>query len=309
MRVARSLRREPSLEIRTTRSPTRRSSGSRTKTVAVLVSDYEMPKMTGAQLAGKARRVRPETVRILLTGMQLARDRGRRHQPGRDFSVHQQAVRRQGAARRRARRRPAPRGAARVDRRPRAPRAPRCTAGGARDRVPRHLARRAPAGRGRGVLRSMGRRDRTRPHRPRPKAGAIGRDRPSRRIRHALQAPSAALGREPHGAGAARLANAELPPRRRVEAAEPDDGGRRAVRARRDDRGARGRDRRDDRGQRADEFVHDQSRTRQSAAAPADAGRRSVRARGGAQRRQDRGRARRPATSISRCRRSSTRAR
>ena len=37
--------------------------------VAVLVSDYEMPKMTGAQLAGKARRVRPETVRILLTGM------------------------------------------------------------------------------------------------------------------------------------------------------------------------------------------------------------------------------------------------
>ena len=36
--------------------------------VAVLVSDYDMPEMTGAQLAGHARRVRPETVRILLTG-------------------------------------------------------------------------------------------------------------------------------------------------------------------------------------------------------------------------------------------------
>jgi DNA-binding NtrC family response regulator len=36
--------------------------------VAVLVSDYDMPEMTGAQLAGHARRIRPETVRILLTG-------------------------------------------------------------------------------------------------------------------------------------------------------------------------------------------------------------------------------------------------
>jgi DNA-binding NtrC family response regulator len=36
--------------------------------VAVLVSDYEMPEMTGAQLAGQAKRLRPETVRILLTG-------------------------------------------------------------------------------------------------------------------------------------------------------------------------------------------------------------------------------------------------
>jgi DNA-binding NtrC family response regulator len=36
--------------------------------VAVLVSDYDMPEMTGAHLAGQARRVRPETVRILLTG-------------------------------------------------------------------------------------------------------------------------------------------------------------------------------------------------------------------------------------------------
>lgn len=36
--------------------------------VSVLVSDYDMPEMNGAQLAGEARRLRPETVRILLTG-------------------------------------------------------------------------------------------------------------------------------------------------------------------------------------------------------------------------------------------------
>lgn len=36
--------------------------------VAVLISDYEMPQMTGGQLTGKAKRARPETVRILLTG-------------------------------------------------------------------------------------------------------------------------------------------------------------------------------------------------------------------------------------------------
>ncbi len=36
--------------------------------VAVLVSDYDMPEMTGAQLAAHARRLRPETVRMLLTG-------------------------------------------------------------------------------------------------------------------------------------------------------------------------------------------------------------------------------------------------
>jgi DNA-binding NtrC family response regulator len=69
MSVARSLRREPSLEIRTTLDPDEVLEWLAKEEVAVLVSDYEMPKMTGAQLAGKARRVRPETVRILLTGM------------------------------------------------------------------------------------------------------------------------------------------------------------------------------------------------------------------------------------------------
>ena len=36
--------------------------------VAVLVCDYDMPVMTGAQLAARARAARPETVRVLLTG-------------------------------------------------------------------------------------------------------------------------------------------------------------------------------------------------------------------------------------------------
>lgn len=67
--VGRSLRREPTLEIRTTLDPDEVLEWIAKEDVAVLVSDYEMPKMTGAQLAGKARRVRPETVRILLTGM------------------------------------------------------------------------------------------------------------------------------------------------------------------------------------------------------------------------------------------------
>ncbi len=66
--VARCLRREPSFEVRTTSDPDQVLAWIVSEDVAVLVSDYEMPQMTGAQLAGKARRLRPETVRILLTG-------------------------------------------------------------------------------------------------------------------------------------------------------------------------------------------------------------------------------------------------
>ena len=66
--VARSLRREPRYEIRTTLNPHEALGWIAAEPVAVLVSDYEMPEMTGAQLAGQAKRVRPETVRILLTG-------------------------------------------------------------------------------------------------------------------------------------------------------------------------------------------------------------------------------------------------
>jgi DNA-binding NtrC family response regulator len=65
--VARCLRR-PAIEVRSTLSASEALGWIAAEEVAVLVSDYEMPEMTGAQLAGHARRTRPETVRILLTG-------------------------------------------------------------------------------------------------------------------------------------------------------------------------------------------------------------------------------------------------
>lgn len=65
--VQRCLKREP-IEIRATLSASEALGWIASEDVAVLVSDYDMPEMTGAQLAGHARRVRPETVRILLTG-------------------------------------------------------------------------------------------------------------------------------------------------------------------------------------------------------------------------------------------------
>ena len=65
--VGRCLKREP-LEVKTTLDPNEALAWIAEHPVAVLVSDYEMPQMTGAQLTGKAKRIRPETVRILLTG-------------------------------------------------------------------------------------------------------------------------------------------------------------------------------------------------------------------------------------------------
>src|ERR1043166_8973930 len=65
--VVRCLKREP-FEVRSTLSATEALSWIASDDIAVLVSDYDMPEMTGAQLAGHARRVRPETTRILLTG-------------------------------------------------------------------------------------------------------------------------------------------------------------------------------------------------------------------------------------------------
>ncbi len=65
--VVRCLRREQ-LDVRATLSASDALAQIAQHDVAVLVSDYDMPEMTGAQLAGAARRVRPETVRILLTG-------------------------------------------------------------------------------------------------------------------------------------------------------------------------------------------------------------------------------------------------
>jgi len=65
--VVRCLRRE-ALVVRSTTSASEALGWITADDIAVLVSDYEMPEMTGAQLAGHARRIRPETVRILLTG-------------------------------------------------------------------------------------------------------------------------------------------------------------------------------------------------------------------------------------------------
>src|SRR4029079_17797700 len=65
--VVRCLKREP-FDIRSTLSASEALGWIASDDITVLVSDYDMPEMTGAQLAGHARRVRPETVRILLTG-------------------------------------------------------------------------------------------------------------------------------------------------------------------------------------------------------------------------------------------------
>jgi DNA-binding NtrC family response regulator len=66
--VGRSLRREPTLDVRLTCDPHEALAWIGSDQVAVLVSDYDMPEMTGAKLAGFAKQLRPETVRILLTG-------------------------------------------------------------------------------------------------------------------------------------------------------------------------------------------------------------------------------------------------
>jgi DNA-binding NtrC family response regulator len=65
--VVRCLKREQ-IEIRSTLSASEALGWIASEEIAVIVSDYDMPEMTGAQLAGHAKRVRPETVRILLTG-------------------------------------------------------------------------------------------------------------------------------------------------------------------------------------------------------------------------------------------------
>ena len=65
--VVRCLKREQ-IDIRFTLSANEALGWIAKEEVAVVISDYEMPGMTGAQLAGHAKRIRPETVRILLTG-------------------------------------------------------------------------------------------------------------------------------------------------------------------------------------------------------------------------------------------------
>jgi DNA-binding NtrC family response regulator len=65
--VVRTLKREP-IHIMQTTDPNQALTWVAAHQVAVLLSDYEMPQMTGVELASAARKVRPETVRILLTG-------------------------------------------------------------------------------------------------------------------------------------------------------------------------------------------------------------------------------------------------
>ncbi len=65
--IVRCLRREP-IEVRSTLSASEALGWIVAEDVAVLVSDYDMPEMTGAELARYSRQVRPATVRILLTG-------------------------------------------------------------------------------------------------------------------------------------------------------------------------------------------------------------------------------------------------
>lgn len=54
--------------VRSTQDPHQALTWVASEEVAVLISDYEMPEMTGAELLEAARRVRPQTVRVLVTG-------------------------------------------------------------------------------------------------------------------------------------------------------------------------------------------------------------------------------------------------
>jgi two-component system, probable response regulator PhcQ len=65
--VSRVLRR-PDREIVCTTDPVDAMRLLEQREIAVMISDYDMPGMTGVELAAAARRARPETVRVLLTG-------------------------------------------------------------------------------------------------------------------------------------------------------------------------------------------------------------------------------------------------
>lgn len=64
---ARVLRLEP-VQVVTTTSPREGLQMLAATKIAVLVSDFEMPEMTGVELCRAAREVAPDTIRILLTG-------------------------------------------------------------------------------------------------------------------------------------------------------------------------------------------------------------------------------------------------
>lgn len=65
--VVRCVKLEP-VTVRSTQDPHQALTWVASEDVAVLISDYEMPEMTGAELLEAARRVRPQAVRVLVTG-------------------------------------------------------------------------------------------------------------------------------------------------------------------------------------------------------------------------------------------------
>ncbi|HRC56077.1 MAG TPA: response regulator [Kofleriaceae bacterium] len=65
--VVRCVKLEPVL-VRSTQDPHQALTWVAAEEVAVLISDYEMPEMSGADLLEAARKVRPSTVRVLVTG-------------------------------------------------------------------------------------------------------------------------------------------------------------------------------------------------------------------------------------------------
>lgn len=65
--IARSLRDLP-VEVLTCLLPQEALELVALRDIAVLISDYEMPTMNGVDLVAAARRIRPETVRMLVTG-------------------------------------------------------------------------------------------------------------------------------------------------------------------------------------------------------------------------------------------------
>jgi two-component system, probable response regulator PhcQ len=65
--VVRCVKLEPVI-VKSTQDPHQALTWVAAEEVAVLISDYEMPEMSGADLLEAARKVRPTTVRVLVTG-------------------------------------------------------------------------------------------------------------------------------------------------------------------------------------------------------------------------------------------------
>ncbi|MEZ4363643.1 MAG: response regulator [Kofleriaceae bacterium] len=65
--VVRCVKLEP-VTVRSTQDPNEALTWVASEQVSVLISDYEMPEMTGAELLEAARKIRPATVRVLVTG-------------------------------------------------------------------------------------------------------------------------------------------------------------------------------------------------------------------------------------------------